>query len=162
MTPHTERRRRRPDWGLLIASLVIAGGLVLIVWGFVNASTGDDGVDRPDPIEALSPVENAVQVLQQEQIRVDLEFGYEAILVVDGVEIPTTVLNDIETAPGAQINLPATAIFDSANGVISFLPVDGAPIESFTEGRHEAQLIYWKSVDGRDSARRYRWSFTVV
>ncbi len=162
MTPRTERRRRRPDWGLLLASLVIAGGLVLIVWGFLNANTGDDGVDRPDAIEALSPVENAVQVLQQEQIRVDLEFGYEAILVIDGVEIPTSVLNEIETAPGAQVDLPPTAILDTANGVITFLPVEGAPIESLTEGRHEAQLIYWKSVDGRDGARRYRWSFTVV
>lgn len=162
MTTRIQGRRRRPDWGLLAASLVIAGGLVLIVWGFVTATTGDDGVERPDAIQALSPVENAVQVLQQEQIRVDLDFGYEAILVIDGVEIATTALTEIETAPGAQIDLPPTAIFDRANGVITFLPVQDAPIESFTEGRHDAQLIYWKSIDGRDSARRYRWSFTVV
>ncbi|MDX2379855.1 MAG: hypothetical protein QNM02_08870 [Acidimicrobiia bacterium] len=155
-------RWRRPDWGLLIASLVIAGGVALIVWGFVTANTGDDGIDRPAPIEDVSPVENAVQVLQQEQIRVDLEFGYEAILVVDGEELPTTALTAIESEPGAQVVLPPTAIFDAANGVIAFIPAEGALVESFSEGRHDAQVIYWKSEDGRETARRYQWSFTVV
>lgn len=163
--PDPARRRlrwRRPDWGLLIASLVIAGGIALIVWGFLSARTGDDGIDRPDAIEGVTPVENAVQVLQQEQVRVDLEFGYEAVLVIDGVELPTTALSEIETEPGAQVDLPPTAIYDVANGVIFFVPTEGAPIESFGEGRHDAQVIYWKTEDGRDSARRYRWSFTVV
>ncbi len=163
--PGGRRRRfgwRRPDWGLLVASLVIAGGVVLIVWGFVTANTGDDGIDRPEAIEELSPVENAVQVLQQEQIRVNLEFGYEAILVVDGEELPTTALSEIDTEPGAQVDLPPTAIFDAANGVIFFVPAEGAVVESFSEGRHDAQVIYWKTEDGRESARRYRWSFTVV
>jgi hypothetical protein len=152
----------RPDWGLLIASLVIAGGVVLIVWGFVTARTGDDDIDRPDAIEHVTPVENAVQVLQQEQVRVDLRFGYEAVLVIDGEELPTTALSEIETEPGAQVDLPPTAIFDAANGVITFVPTEGARVESFTEGRHEAQVIFWKVEDGRESARRYRWSFTVV
>ena len=47
-------RRRRPDLGLLIASLVIACGGVLIVWGMTDALTGDDGVDRPAAIESVS------------------------------------------------------------------------------------------------------------
>jgi hypothetical protein len=156
------RRRRRIDRGLLLASLVIAGGVTLIVWGFFTARTGDDGIDRPEAIEELSPVENAVQVLQQESVRVDLQFGYDAVLVIDDIELPTTVLNEIETEPGAQIDLPPMAIFDMATGVISFQPSDGAPIEEFTEGLHEAKVIYWKAVDGRDSARTYRWHFTVI
>ena len=56
----------------------------------VTALTGDDGVDRPDAIESLSPVENAVQVLQQEGIVVDFQYGYEAGLSIDGTEIPVT------------------------------------------------------------------------
>jgi hypothetical protein len=158
------RRRRRIDRGLLIASLVIAGGVVLIVWGFVTAQTGDDGIDRPAAIEELSPVENAVQVLQQESVRVDLQFGYEAALVIDDIELPTTVLNEIETEtePGAQVDLPPTAILDIATGVISFQPSDGALIEQFSEGVHDAEVIYWKTVDGRDSAQSYRWRFTVI
>lgn len=70
------QRRRRPDWGLLAACLVIAGGLFAIAWGVGSAITGTDGIDRPDAIEDLAPVENAQQVFQQEQIMVDLQFGY--------------------------------------------------------------------------------------
>jgi hypothetical protein len=156
------RRRRRLDKGLLTASFVIACGVVLIAWGMLSAVTGDDGIDRPDEIEDLRPVENAVQVLQQEAVIVDLEFGYEATLVIDGIEIPTTVLSEIEAEPGEQLALPPTAIFDVATGVLTFQPQEGAPIEEFTDGRHEARVTYWKSVDGPDTASSYRWSFTVV
>jgi hypothetical protein len=156
------RRRRRPDLGLLLASLVIACGGVLIVWGLTDALTGDDGIDRPAAIESINPVENAVQVLQQEGVIVDFEYGYEAKLFIDGVELPITLLGQIEVAPGEMIELPPTAVFDPGNAVLSFQPVEGAVIESFTEGRHEASVVYWKSSEGEDTARTYRWTFNVI
>ena len=135
----TSRPGRRLDRGLLIASLAIAVGLLLIIFGFTTALTGDDGIDRPEAIESVQPVENAVQVLQQERVVVDLQAGYEARLVIDGIELQTTVIgqSDVDPfeqpAPGQQIDLPTTAVFDPGNSVISFQPVEGAPIESFTE-----------------------------
>lgn len=162
------RPRRRLDRGLLIASLAIAGGLVLIIFGFTTALTGDDGIDRPEAIESVQPVENAVQVLQQERVVVDLQAGYEARLVIDGIELPTTVIgqSDIDpleqAAPGQQIDLPTTAVFDPGNSVISFQPVEGAPIESFTEGLHEVQVIFWRIEDGPEQALSYRWEFNVI
>ena len=155
-------RRRRPDVGLLVASLVIAAGAVLIVWGMTDALTGDDGVDRPAEIESVAPVENAVQVLQQEGIVVDFEYGYEGRLLVDGIELPITLLGQTDVEPGQMIELPPTAVFDPGNAVLSFQPVDGALIESFAEGRHEAQVIFWKTADGEDTARSYRWTFNVI
>ena len=125
----TAPRRRRVDAGLLVASLVIALGAVLIVWGMTDALTGDDDVDRPSAIETISPVENAVQVLQQEGIVVDFEYGYEARLYIDGVELPVTRLGEIEVEPGQQIDLPPTAVFEPGNAVLAFQPVEGAPIE---------------------------------
>jgi hypothetical protein len=164
----TGRRGRRLDRGLLIASLAIAGGLLLIIFGFTTALTGNDGIDRPDAIESVQPVENAVQVLQQERVVVDLEAGYEARLVIDGIELPTTVIgqSDVDPfeqpAPGQQVELPTTAVFDPGNSVISFQPVEGAPIESFTEGLHEVQVIFWKIEDGPEQALSYRWEFNVI
>jgi len=161
-------RRRKVDRGLLIASLVIACGIVLIAWGFTVAVTGDDGIDRPDAIESLQPVENAVQVLQQERIVVDLQAGYEARLIIDGVELPTTVIgqSDVDpneqAEPGQQIDIPPTAVFDPGNAVISFQPVEGAPVESFEQGTHEATVIFWRTIDGPEKARSYSWSFEVV
>lgn len=161
------RHRRRPDKGLLAACFVIAGGLALIAWGMTAAITGSDGIDRPDEIENLSPVENALQVFQQEQVLVDLEFGYEAVLIIDGIELPTERIGEFggDLSPdnaGEQISTPPTAVFDPGNSIISFRPTDGAPIELFEEGRHEAQVIYWKADEGRDSALSYRWSFEVI
>jgi hypothetical protein len=154
--------RRRFDRGLLLASLVIACGATLIVWGMVTALTGEDGIDRPAVIESVSPVENAVQVLQQEGIIVDFEFGWEARLFIDDVELPITPLGQVVVEPGQQLDLPPTAVYDVGNAVLSFQPVEGAVIESFGEGRHEAQVVYWKTVDGPDTARSYSWSFNVI
>ena len=160
--------RRRLDRGLLIASFVIACGVMLIGWALTVAVTGDDGIDRPEAIESVQPVENAVQVLQQERVVVDLQAGYEATLVIDGIELPTTVIgqSDVDPqaqpAPGQQVDLPTTAVFDPGNAVISFQPVEGALIESFTQGTHEARVIFWKTEDGPEAALSYRWEFEVV
>jgi hypothetical protein len=163
-----DRPKRRIDRGLLLASLAIAIGVILVIFALTSARTGDDGIDRPDAIESVQPVENAVQVLQQERVVVDLQPGYEARLVIDGIELPTTVIGESDVdpfeqpAPGEQIDLPTTAVFDPGNNVISFQPVEGALIESFSEGLHEAQVIFWKIEDGPEQALSYRWEFTVI
>lgn len=146
---------------------MIACGVVLIGWGMSSAITGSDGIDRPDAIESISPVENAQQAFQQEQVVVDLEFGYEAVLVIDGIELPTERIGEFggDLSPenaGEQVSTPPTAIFDPGNSIISFRPTDGAPIETFEEGLHEAKVIFWDVDEGRDSARSYRWTFEVI
>ena len=155
-------RRRRPDRGLLIASFVIAGGLALIIWGFFTAITGDEGIERPLAIESVSPVENAVQVLQQERIAVDLEFGYEAVLILDGTELETTNIGRLEAQPGEQLVLPPTAIFDPGNAVISFVPNENAAITELTQGLHTVRVEYWRLDEGRANAKAYNWTFVVV
>ena len=160
--------KRRFDRGLLIASLVIACGIILVIFGVTTALTGNDGIDRPEAIESVQPVENAVQVLQQERVVVDLQPGYEARLVIDGIELPTTIIGQSEVdpsdqpEPGQQVDLPTTAVFDPGNAVISFQPVEGALIESFSEGLHEARVIYWRIEDGPEQALSYRWEFNVI
>ncbi len=162
-----ETARRRIDWGLFVACLVIAGGLVAIAWGVGSAITGSDGIDRPDAIEDLAPVENAQQAFQQEQIMVDLQFGYEAQLIVDGIELPTARIGEFtgDLSPenaGTQVSAPPTAVFDPGNSIITFRPSDDALIQSYSEGRHSVQVIFWKTEEGRENARSYRWSFDVV
>mgnify|MGYP005605811191 CR=1 FL=1 len=162
------RPKHRFDRGLFIASLVIACGLALIIFGLTSAMTGTDGIDRPEAIESVQPVENAVQVLRQDQIIVDLVAGYEARLVVDGIELPTTVIGqsdvdpNVQAQPGQQIDVPTTAVFDPGNAVISFQPVEGALIETFTEGTHEATVYFWKVEEGPDQASSYSWTFEVI
>lgn len=161
----TGRRRRKPiDKGLLIACFVIACGLVLIIWGMSSAITGDDGIDRPEAIEELSPVENALQVLQQERIVVDLQFGYEAELEVDGILLPTSRIGEFDgdVEPGEQVSVPPTAVYDPGNARITFQPSEDALITSLEEGRHQVRVIYWPIDEGRSSARSYTWTFDVI
>ena len=157
--------RRKLDKGLLAACFVIAGGLMLIIWGLWTAQTGDEGIDRPEVIENLSPVENAIQVLQQETIVVDFEFGYEAELILDGILLETTRIGELDLSnlePGQQVETPPTAVFDPGNARLEFRPSEGAQIEELTEGRHTATVIYWPIDEGRESARSYTWSFDVI
>jgi hypothetical protein len=163
--PAGRSRRQAPDKGLLLACLVIACGLFAIIWGVTSALTGDDGIDRPTAIEELSPVENALQVFQQQQIRVNLQPGYEAYLIVDGIRLETTNIGQVEVNPendGQQLSIPPTAVFDPGNAVITFRPSDDAVITSFSEGRHTAQVVFWRIEEGPGEAESYRWSFEVV
>ncbi len=165
--PETKPKRKF-DRGLFIASLVIASGLLLIIFGLTTALTGDDGVDRPEAIESVLPVENAIQVLQQDRIVVDLQPGYEARLVLDGIELPTTVIGQsdvdpsVQAQPGQQVELPTTAVFDPGNAVISFQPTEGALVESLEQGLHKATVLFWRTEDGPEFARVYSWTFEVV
>ena len=156
---------KRPiDKQLLLVSAGVALGLVLIVMGLQSATTGRDAQNIPVVIEEMSPGPGD-QVVQQAQISVDLVEGYEASLEIDGIALETTRLDELSAEgnealdPGAQVEIPPTAIFDPGNYIISFTPQEGAPIEVFSQGTHKATVTYWKMIDGKAKARSFSWEF---
>lgn len=156
---------RRIDRTRLLVSVGVSLGLVLIGLGFAAGITGDEARSFPAAIERMSPADGD-RVLRQAQVIVDFAPGYEAVLFIDGVELPVTRLDELSTggvqpAPGAQVELPPTAVFDPGNNVISFLPQPGAPIEEFSQGEHVAIVRYWKILDGPGKSRTYQWSFVT-
>jgi hypothetical protein len=155
--------KRRIDKQTLIVSAGVGIGLFLIITGLQAGSTGRDAQRIPAVIERMSPGPGD-QVLQQSQILVDFIDGYEAELTVDGVDIPTTRLDEltgdgVAPRPGAQVEIPSTAIYDPGNYTISFLPQEGAPITTLTQGVHTAVVRYWKVEDGKNKARSFSWEF---
>jgi len=86
---------RRLDKKLLVASLIIAIGLVLIGYGLSQSVTGDEASNMPDAVEEVTPAFDAIQVPQQTTIVADLESGYFGYLTVDGVELPTVRLDEV-------------------------------------------------------------------
>jgi hypothetical protein len=155
--------KRRIDKQLLIVSLGVAVGLVLIGWGFNSATTGRAALNIPKVIERMTPGPGD-QVVLQAQIIVDFIPGYEARLNIDGIDIPTTRLDELSSnaappKPGSQLDIPATAIYDPGNAVISFQPQKGAVIESLTQGVHSAVVTYWKAVDGESKSQTFSWHF---
>ena len=140
-------------------------GLLLVVIGLNAGTTGRDALGYPDEIVDISPAPNDRQVLSQTEIVVDLVDGFEAVLVLDGIELPVTRLEDVAgrlVEPGQQVDLPPTAIYDQGNSLIRFAPREGAPIERFRVGTHQAKVVFWKIELGRVAARSYSWTFEVL
>lgn len=151
-------------WQVVLATLGLAAGLAMIVVGFDSGLTGREASRLPDAIEAISPADGQ-RVLRQSQVIVDFTEGWEATLEIDGVVLPVTRLDELTgdgatPRPGAQVELPPTAVYDPGNFTISFLPQDGAPIAEFTQGEHTAIVRYWRT-DGSTKVRSYTWTFTT-
>jgi hypothetical protein len=159
------RRRRRPSIEMVLISAGLALGLMMVVLGFMSATTGRDALGYPDQIVGVSPAPNDRQVLSQTEISVDLIDGYEAELILDGISIPTTRLEDAapqDVKPGQQIELPKTAIYDQGNSLIRFEPTEGAAVEKYDVGVHKVTVLFWKIEEGRNTARSFSWSFEVL
>lgn len=159
--------RRKINLERLIVSFAFAAGVTLIVLGVLWSRTGRDALNYPDAIESVSPAPNDKQVLRETQVQVQLVTGYGAELTIDGIALETTNLDDYlqgvgQPAPGQQITLPSTAIFDLANATITFQPSDEAQITEFGQGVHDATVTFWKLVEGRDTASTFSWQFEVL
>ncbi len=158
------RRRRRLDVKLLAASLAIAVGLVLIVFALLRADLGGED-DFPSAIQNVSPVPDAVQVLTQTQVIVDLAEGYEGRLMIDGTELDTVRLDELGNAnaePGTQVDVPPGVVFEPGNGTLTFTPGEGGPIERFADGTHTATVFFWRIEEGPAAARSFTWTFAAV
>jgi hypothetical protein len=163
--PAAQGPKRRVDKTLLIVSLLVGLGFTLMARGLLVGITGEERSNLPDLIEQVDPVPESVQVLSQSNVFVDLASGYTGVLVIDGVEIETVNLRDLDDIaiqPGQQVDLPSVTIYEPGNATLTFTPSDDAAISQFSEGEHSAKLIYWKVEDGRQRARSYTWTFNVV
>ena len=158
-----QKRFRRPNLKLLLASFVIALCIVAIGFALSLAVTGNEGAHLPKYIERIEPVAGATQTPAQASVLVDLVAGYEGVLVIDGLELETVNLGELRdaTTPGQQVTLPPTTVYEPGNATLTFDPSPDSSISSFSQGQHTVQVIYWETVEGRGSARVYTWSCEV-
>lgn len=159
------QRRRRPDKTTVIMLLVLGVGILLVIRGVLVGITGDDRANLPPFVESVVPVPEAVQIPNQGNVVVDLESGYTGVLVIDGIEIDTINVDELDLSdiePGQQVELPPVTRFEPGNNTLTFTPNQSAAITQFDDGEHAAEVIYWKIEDGRQFARTFTWTFTVV
>lgn len=155
-------RLRRPQWPQLLASVVIAVCLVAIGAAIDLAVTGAEGQLLPATIERIEPVRGARQVPAQTRVVVDLDVGYEGVLVIDGLELETVNVEEVQSVtPGQQVSLPPTTIYEPGNATLTFVPSENAPITKFSQGQHVVRVVYWKILEGRNAARSFAWTFEV-
>lgn len=164
-TTETRPWWRRLDRTTVLMLVVLAVGSLLVVRGLLVGITGDDRADLPEFIESVQPVPEAVQVLNQANVFVDLAEGYTGVLIIDGTEIPTVSLDelvDVSVEPGQQVEVPPVARYEPGNATLTFTPSQNAPISEFVDGEHTVEVVYWRIDEGRRFARSYTWTFNVV
>ena len=132
---------------------VIIGALLVLAVGLVWLSARYKG-EPPDPaltdtaVERLIPARDTPTAIRQAEIGIDLAFGYDADLVINGVNIPQDEeRNDV---PQAQVY---------------FQPGPGKTIEALPPGPVEVVAIIWRPGDGQTrelGSRAVTWRFRVA
>jgi hypothetical protein len=123
-------------------------GLVAVVVGSIYLLTqhysDDDAGPQDAAIEQLLPVPES-KILQQEQVGIDLEPGYEGRLAVNGVPLPD---DEVQAVP--QLNQ------------VFFQPGPGKAFEQWPAGRNCVVATIWRSETGPTQSASRTWCFTVV
>lgn len=125
---------------VLAVPLVVAVAAVVILLSFnrESAPTADDRI-----IEEVSPLPNA-NALQQAQIVLDMQPGWDASFVIDGRQIPDDQLTKVP-----------------AQGRVSFQPGAGKEFEFLQAGQNCVNATYWPLSSPDQKFRKY-WCFTAT
>jgi hypothetical protein len=156
--------RRRLEPGKLLVSLGFAVGIVLVVYAFTSARTGNDAQRLNNPaIQALIPNQDDL-VLRQSEVGIDLAPGYTGQLIIDGQALPTETVVAVQPNAGGKVTPIVNVRFDPGDNTLLYQPEDvaGAPIKQFDPGRHTITARYWKLDEGETTARQYTWSFRAA
>jgi hypothetical protein len=131
------------------AAAVVALAAAVFAVAFIAFDSGDEdpvlqGGDAA-VVETLIPRRNA-QVPQQTTIGIDVVTGWDAALVVDGVEIPEDQLSRTPEI-----------------GLVEFTPGEGRAVEELDPGQNCVTAVIWSLENGRGVAdRTIPWCFEVV
>ncbi len=120
---------------LLIAAVAIVGAFFI---GGNDSPKADDRV-----VEALIPGNND-KVLQQSQVGIDLQSGWDGSLQIDGTPIPLDQLTKV-----------------LSQGLITFQPGPGKVLEYLPAGQNCVVARFWPQATPEQNLSR-QWCFTVV
>ena len=156
--------RRRLDRGLLLASLVIAVGLVLVVIGIARRSPATRRPSCPTTIESVEPVPDGVQVLPQTSVFVDLDPATRrARRSTASSSRPSTSTSSTRATPSPASRSTADRHrLRARQRHAHFTPSEGAPIETFEPASTGCTVIYWQPEEGRAPRRSFTWTFNVI
>lgn len=131
--------------------IVITLAVLAAFAGFWFAGTQravETPVSQRDPaVEAVEPADGSPVAVRQARIGIDLTIGHEAVLEIQGVEIPDDQLDR---------NAPLNQVY--------FQPGEGKIIEEFAPGPVSATAIIWNELDGetREEGHSFTWTFRVA
>lgn len=117
---------------------VVAAGVILWLNNTEGTPTADDRI-----IESLTPADKS-KVLQQSEVAIDLQSGWDASLTINGRLIPDDQLSKV---------LP--------QGRVGFLPGPGKELEYLQAGPNCATATYWPLSNPQQKFSK-TWCFTAT
>lgn len=132
----------------LVIILAIVGALVGLFMTGRAATTGLDATSSalPRNVDRLIPASGA-QVPRQSQVGIDVVAGYDAYLIVNGVEVRS-----------AKDGL----ISDLGTGLVLIQPGPGKLVETLNEGRNCVVAMVWKQTEDPTTAVPASWCFDAT
>ena len=121
-----------------LGALVVAA----VSLGIAFSPEGEE-TDIPAPVESVVPAPNDT-VIRQTTVEVDLEFGYQATLFVDGFPLPA---NEV--------------VFVEATGVRRWSPGPASSVMTDWEPGDHTVRVEWVNVVGTPNQGSFEWSFRV-
>lgn len=129
-------------------TLIIVGALVGLFFTGRWAVTGFDDASEslPDSVDRLIPSSGA-EVLRQSPVGIDVADGFDAYLVINGVEI--------RSADDGLIK-------DLGTGLIQFQPGEDRPIEELNANQNCMTAFVFDQLEGPESAQPVSWCFDAT
>lgn len=137
-----------------LITVMLAGAIFGGVYACQNTVAGNDNVSESKPypfVERLIPTSGA-NVLQQAQVGIDLATGYDAYLIINGVQITT-----VSTKPEVDGLNKTLSV-----GLVTYTPGPGRKVERLLPARNEVTAMVWKQIDGPASAKPVFWTFNAA
>lgn len=126
---------------LALAVPLVIAAVAIVAAFFVGGTDSPQADDRI--IEALIPGNNE-KVLQQAEVGIDLQSGWDASLTIDGIPVPLDQYTKI---------VP--------QGRVAFQPGPGKVLEYLPAGQNCVTARYWPQSNPEQNFSR-SWCFTVV
>lgn len=132
---------------------LVVTGLLVLAGGLLWYSSTIKGEPAPpsltdSAVELLVPARDTPTAIRQAEIGIDLATGWDADLVINGIDIP----QDEE-----RNNAPLNQVF--------YKPGQGKTIEELSPGAVQVTAIIWRPIDGEsrdEGSRSVTWSFRVA
>jgi hypothetical protein len=138
------------------------GGVAIFIIAFVVANTDEPGSVRivNPAIEALIPAPGS-EVLRQSQVGVDLAPGFEAELVINGVQIPPDELNVLRDADDPQQSASQTGAFGTTINRFTYQPLEGRAVPELQGDENCVVATFWATADPTN-IDTVEWCFNTV
>ncbi len=142
----------------LFRRTLLVGLLVVAIVGFVyacdNSVAGNNNVSESKPfpfVERLIPSSGA-EVLQQSEVGIDLATGYDAYLIINGVQI-----TNVSTKPEVDGLNKTLSV-----GLVTYTPGPGRKVARLEPELNSVTAMVWKQSDGPATAKPVYWTFNAA